>query len=174
MKTPYQVAVILAFLAATACVPAEEAEQATVEAEPAAVEAKPAAVEAEPAAVEAEPAAAEEVEKGVVITAEDQSQRCILALVVTQVDGQEVKEGEPSDRFEFEPGEHTISGYGAGDPSLCATFSGENGIPIPEGERIGESALKLNVEPGKVYYLGVDVRSTDKSRWKVVAWKIKH
>ena len=120
-------------------------------------------------------AAGEEAATGLVVTSEDQSQRCILALVVTEVNGQAIEEGQPSDRFEFEPGQHTVSGYGGGDPSQCATFAAEGGLPVPgEGERIGESTLKLNVEAGKEYYLGVDVRSKDKSRWKVVAWKIKH
>ncbi len=116
---------------------------------------------------------AEEEEKGLVLTFEDQSHRCILGMVVTAVDGRALEEGEPSDRFEFEPGEHTISGYGVGDPAKCATFAADGGLPIPEGP-IGESTLKLDVEPGKEYSLGVDVRSKDTARWRVVAWKIKH
>lgn len=119
-------------------------------------------------------AAEEAVEKGIVLTSEDQSQRCILPLIVTAVDGEEVQEGAPSDRFEFDPGPHSISGYGGGDPSQCATFSAEGGTAVAEGERIGEGTARLNVEAGKEYSLGVDVRSPDRKSWKIVTWKIKH
>lgn len=123
----------------------------------------------------AEEATEKATDKGVVVTSEDASKRCILALVVTAVDGQKVAEGQPTDRFEFEPGPHSISGYGAGDPGQCATFAAEGGLPVPaEGTHIGESTLSLDVEAGKEYFLGVDVRSKDESRWKIVAWKINH
>ncbi|MEJ8567375.1 hypothetical protein [Elongatibacter sediminis] len=116
---------------------------------------------------------AEDAASGIVVTSDDQSQRCILPLVVTAVDGQEVEDGAPTDRFEFEAGTHSISGYGAGDPALCKTFAAEGGLPVPEGP-IGQSTLKFNVEAGKAYYLGVDVRSDNTDRWKIVTWKIKH
>ncbi len=122
----------------------------------------------------AAPLAAEDAEKGVVVTSEDLSQRCIMALVVTAVDGTEVDDTDASGRFEFEPGVHSISGYAGGDPSQCETFAAEGGVALAEGQRIGESTLKLDVEAGKEYYLGVDTRSKDQSRWKIVAWKINH
>lgn len=118
--------------------------------------------------------AASDAEFGLVVTSEDLSERCILSVVVTAVDGKEVKETDVTDRFEFEPGQHSISGYGGVDPSLCATFAGESPVVLTDGERIGESTLKFPVEAGKEYYLGVDVRSTDRSKWKIVTWKVVH
>jgi len=109
-----------------------------------------------------------------VITNEGLSERCILSTVVTAVDGKQVTATDKTDTFEFEPGEHSISGYGGVDPTKCATFTGENAVAITEGERIGESTLKFTVVAGKTYYTGVDVRKADKSSWKLVVWQIKH
>ena len=109
-----------------------------------------------------------------VITNEGMSERCMLATVVTAVDGKEVTATDKTDSFEFEPGEHSISGYAGPDPSKCATFTGDNPVALTEGEHIGQSTLKFTVEAGKTYYTGVDVRKADKSTWKVVIWQIKH
>jgi hypothetical protein len=109
-----------------------------------------------------------------VITNEGLSERCILATVVTAVDGKEVTATDKTDTFEFEPGEHSISGYGGLDPTKCATFSGDNPVAITEGEHIGQSTLKFTVVAGKTYYTGVDVRKADKNTWKLVVWQIKH
>jgi hypothetical protein len=118
-------------------------------------------------------ASAEEGATGVVVTTEGLSERCILTLVLTSVDGEEV-DAESSGTFDLEPGPHHFGGYAGDDPTLCATFNDENAIAISEGDRIGEGEMTLNVAAGKEYYLGVDVRSRDKSKWKIVAWKIKH
>ena len=118
-------------------------------------------------------ASAEEGETGVVVTTEGLSERCILTLVLTSVDGEEV-DAESSGSYELEPGPHRFGGYAGDDPSLCATFTDENAVTVTEDERIGEGEMTLNVAAGKEYYLGVDVRSRDKSKWKIVAWKIKH
>lgn len=183
MRIPYRYAMAAFLLAASATACSQETSAPPAEANPAPEQPAPATPEpaqqtqAKPEPAKAPPpqkAPAEEPKTGIVVTSEDASSRCILPLVVTAVDGTAVAEGQPSDRFEFEPGEHTFAGYGAGDPSQCATFAAEGGLPIPEGGRIGEGTLQLNVEAGKEYYLGVDVRSKDESRWKVVAWKIKH
>jgi hypothetical protein len=117
---------------------------------------------------------ADDAEKAVVITSEHLAQRCILSVIVTAVDGVPVKDTDPSGRYEFEPGEHSISGYGGDDPSLCSTLAGEDAVEVAEGDRIGDSTLKFDVVAGKSYWLGIDVRSKDKSSWKVVTWKIHH
>jgi hypothetical protein len=114
-----------------------------------------------------------------VITNEGWSERCILATVVTAVDGKEVTATDKTDVLELEPGEHSISGYsisgyGGTDPTKCATFTGDNPVAIAEGEHIGQSTLKYAFEAGKTYYTGVDARKADKSTWKVVVWQIKH
>jgi len=117
---------------------------------------------------------AEDPEMAVVVTSEHLAQRCVLSVVVTAVDGVEVKDSDQTGRFEFEPGEHTVSGYGGDDPSLCANFNGEDAVEIAEGERMGESTATFEVVAGKTYYLGVDVRKKDKGTWKIVTWKINH
>jgi len=109
-----------------------------------------------------------------VVTNEGLSEHCILATVVTAVDGKEVKATDKTDTFEFAPGEHSISGYGGVDPTKCATFAGDKPVTITAGEHIGQSTLKFTVVAGKTYYTGVDVRKADKSTWKVVVWQIKH
>ena len=118
-------------------------------------------------------AVAEDAEKGIVVTSEGLSERCVLTLVLTGVDGKALEEGDTTTTFELDPGPHSFSGYGGEDPSVCATLSGENAIKIEEGERIGEGEVTVNVVAGTEYYLGVDVRSRDKSKWNVVAWKVK-
>jgi len=134
-----------------------------------------AAAKAEAAATEAAAATEEaEVETGLVVTSEGLPERCILPLVLTAVDGKAVDEADATGRFELEPGPHSFSGYGTEGTELCATFTGENPVVIAEGDRIGESSLTVDVVKKKEYYLGIDVRSKDKSKWKIVTWKIKH
>lgn len=159
MKIPFRQVLAFALMAGSASALAQESAEPSAPAPQAAAAAK---------------APAEKPKTGLVVTSEDASARCMLPLVVTAVDGKPIAEGQTSDRFEFEPGEHSLSGYGAGDPGKCATFAAEGGLPIPEGGQIGESTLKLNVEAGKEYYLAMDVRSKDKAHWKVVVWKLNH
>ena len=169
MKIPFRQVLALALMAGSASALAQES---AAQAAPA-----PQAAAAEQAPAQKAPAGkapAEKPKTGLVVTSEDASARCMLPLVVTAVDGKPIAEGQPADRFEFEPGEHSLSGYGAGDPGKCATVAAEGGLPIPEGGQIGESTLKLNVEAGKEYYLAMDVRSKDKALWKVVVWKLNH
>lgn len=126
------------------------------------------------AEAEAAATAEAEVEKGLVVTSEGLPERCILPLVLTAVDGEAVEEADTTGRFELDPGPHSFSGYGSEGTELCATFTGENPVAIAEGDRIGESSLTVDVVNKKEYYLGIDVRSKDKSKWKIVTWKIKH
>jgi hypothetical protein len=164
MKIPFRQVLAFALMAGSGSALGQES------AAPAAPAPQAAAAEQAPA----EKAPAEKPKTGLVVTSEDASARCMLPLVVTAVDGKPIAEGQPSDQFEFEPGEHSLSGYGAGDPGKCATFAADGGLPIPEGGQVGESTLKLNVEAGKEYYLAMDVRSKDKSHWRVVVWKLNH
>lgn len=134
-----------------------------------------AATEEETAApAEAAATAESEVEKGLVVTSEGLPERCILPLVLTAVDGEAVDEADATGRFELDPGPHTFSGYGVEGTEVCATFAGENPVAITEGDHIGESSITVDVVDKKEYYLGIDVRSKDKSKWKIVTWKIKH
>ena len=114
------------------------------------------------------------VEKGLVVTSEGLPERCILPVVLTSVDGEAVDEADAAGRFELDPGSHSFAGYGGVGTELCATFAGENPVPIAAGDRIGESSVTVDVASSKEYYLGIDVRSKDKSKWKIVTWKIKH
>jgi len=112
-------------------------------------------------------------EKGLVVTTEGLPERCILPLILTSVDGEAVDE-TTTGRFELDPGPHSFAGYATEGTELCATFTGENPIAVQEGAHIGESTTTVDVVAKKEYYLGVDVRSKDKSKWKIVTWKIKH
>lgn len=146
MKKPYRITLAAALLFGAAGTFAQEAQQAEE---------------------------AEQAETAMVFASEGALQRCMLPVVVTSIDGEEVTEG--SDSFELEAGSHTITGYGYGDASQCATFSGDDGLPVPgEDARVGESTLKLDLEAGKKYFLGIDVRSKDTSNWKLVVWKLIH
>lgn len=150
---------------------AAEAAKAAAPAAPAKPEAAEAAAPAEAAKTEAPP----EPTTGTVVTDQGWVERCILAMVVTAVDGVAITDADPVEKIEFEPGEHTVSGYANDeDRSPCATFSGDKAVVVPEGTKIGESTVTVNVVAGKEYFLGVDVRSTDQKKWKVVTWKINH
>lgn len=118
--------------------------------------------------------AEEKVKPGVVVTSEDASQRCMLPLVVTAVDGKKLKDTQSSGRFEFEPGKHSVTGYGGGNPTMCASFAAKHSKLATEGAMLGASTLNLDVISGKEYFLAIDIRSDDPAKWKMVAWKIKH
>jgi hypothetical protein len=110
----------------------------------------------------------------VVVTAIDMSQNCILPLVVTAVDGKELGSTDPSGRFEFEAGEHTISGYAGGNPASCSSFSsGVQRYQAAHGGKLGEGSVTIDVEAGKEYNLGVDIRSREPAEWEMKVWKIK-
>jgi hypothetical protein len=47
----------------------------------------------------------------------------------------------------------------------------DNPVAITEGDHIG-SSITVDVVSRKKYYLGIDMRSRDKSKWKIVTWKI--
>jgi hypothetical protein len=108
-------------------------------------------------------------EPGVVITSEGLVEKCILPLVVTKLDGEDLE--EDAGRYEFESGSHSFSGYSQGDFSACATIATAGlGADSP----IGEGSTTVTVPAGKEYYLGLDVRKSDPATWKIVTWRINH
>ncbi len=114
--------------------------------------------------------AAAEPEPGVVVTSEGLVERCILPLVITKVDGEDVE--EDAGRYEFEAGSsHSFSGYAQGDFGTCATIADAKlGADSP----IGEGTTTVSVPAGKEYFLGLDVRKSDPKTWKIVTWRINH
>lgn len=114
-------------------------------------------------------AAEAEAEPAVVITNEGLVERCILPLMITEVDGEAIE--EDAGRYEFDAGSKTFSGYAQGDFSACATIADAGlGADSP----IGSGTTTVNVPAGKEYFLGLDVRKADKKTWKVVTWRINH
>lgn len=114
-------------------------------------------------------AAEAEAEPAVVITNEGLVERCILPLMITEVDGEAIE--EDAGRYEFEAGSKTFSGYAQGDFSACATIADAGlGADSP----IGSGTTTVSVPAGKEYFLGLDVRKADKKTWKVVTWRINH
>lgn len=105
----------------------------------------------------------------VVITNEGLLDRCILPLVITKVNGEDVE--EDTGRYEFEAGSQSFSGYAQGDFAECETIANAGlGADSP----IGEGTTTVNVPSGKEYYLGLDVRKSDPGTWKIVTWRINH
>jgi hypothetical protein len=112
---------------------------------------------------------APEAEPSVVVTSEGLVERCILPLVITEVDGEELE--EDAGRYEFADGSHSFSGYAQGDFSACPTIA-EAGLGADSP--IGEGSTTVNVPAGKEYFLGLDVRKADPKTWKIVTWRINH
>lgn len=113
--------------------------------------------------------AAVEPEPGVVITTDGLVERCILPVVITEVDGEAIE--EDAGRYEFMSGAHTFSGYSQGDFSVCKTIADAGlGADSP----IGEGTITVTVPNGKEYFLGLDVRKADPKTWKIVTWRINH
>lgn len=110
-----------------------------------------------------------EAEPAVVVTSEGLVEKCILPLVITQVDGENLD--EDAGRYEFDAGNHSFSGYAQGDFSACATIA-EAGLGAESP--IGEGSTTVNVPAGKEYFLGLDVRKADPKTWKIVTWRINH
>ena len=110
-----------------------------------------------------------EAEPAVVITNEGLVERCILPLVITEVDGEAVE--NDTGRYEFEAGSRTFSGYAQGDFTACATIAE---AALGADSPIGDGTTTVSVPAGKAYYLGLDVRKADTSTWKVVTWRIDH
>ena len=113
-------------------------------------------------------AAEAEAKPAVVVTDKGLVERCILPLVITEVDGEAV---EDAGRYEFEAGSKSFSGYAQGDFAACATIADAGlGADSP----IGSGSATVSVPAGKAYYLGLDVRKSDPKTWKVVTWRIDH
>lgn len=111
-----------------------------------------------------------EPEPSIVVTSEGLVERCILPLVITEIDGEAVE--EDAGRYEFSDGKsHSFRGYAQGDFTACATIADAGlGADSP----IGEGSTSVTVPAGKAYFLGLDVRKADRSTWKVVTWRINH
>ena len=95
-------------------------------------------------------------------------ERCILPLVITEVDGEAV---EDAGRYEFVAGSKSFSGYAQGDFAACGTIADAG---LGADNPIGSGSTTVNVPEGKAYYLGLDVRKADPKTWKVVTWRIDH
>ncbi len=117
---------------------------------------------------EATDAEAPEAEPAVVVTNQGLVERCILPLVITEVDGEAV---EDTGRYEFEAGSKSFSGYAQGDFSACATIADAG---LGDDNPIGNGSTTADVPAGKTHYLGLDVRKADPKTWKVVTWRIDH
>lgn len=113
-------------------------------------------------------AAEAEARPAVVVTNMGLVERCILPLVITEVDGEAV---EDAGRYEFEAGSKSFSGYAQGDFASCATIADAG---LGEDNPIGSGSTTVDVPSGKAYYLGLDVRKADPKTWKVVTWRIDH
>lgn len=108
-------------------------------------------------------------EPAIVVTSEGLVERCILPLVVTTVDGEELE--DDSGRYELEAGDHSFSGYAQGDFSACETIATAG---IGADRIVAKGSATVNVPAGKEYFLGMDVRKTDPATWRIVTWKINH
>jgi hypothetical protein len=113
-------------------------------------------------------AAETEAEPAVVVTNMGLVERCILPLVITEVDGEAV---DDAGRYEFEAGSKSFNGYAQGDFAACATIADAG---LGADNPIGSGSTTVNVPAGKAYYLGLDVRKADPKTWKVVTWRIDH
>ena len=118
---------------------------------------------------EASAEAPPELEPAIVVTNEGLVERCILPIVVTQVNGEAME--EDAGRYEFEAGSQSFSGFAQGDFSACETI-GDSGVGADSP--IGEGSVTVDVPAGKEYYLGLDVRKSDPNTWKIVTWRINH
>lgn len=111
----------------------------------------------------------EAANSALIVTSEGWLERCMLPLVITSVDGEEISE-DPG-RYELEAGSHSFKGYAKGDFTACETIAAAG---IGADEVVGEGSVTVDIPAGKDYYLGLDVRKPDRSTWRIVTWKISH
>jgi len=101
---------------------------------------------------------------GQVITSVDLPGQFLYAVKINKVDGQEI----PSRRGAvwLKPGRHEINAVN--DGSVSRSF-----IPGLAGDRTvpSDKPLVLDVEAGKVYYVGMKADGGRRENWELVVWK---
>jgi hypothetical protein len=110
-------------------------------------------------------------ETGIVITNEGMVEKCILPLVITEVDGKAVE--KDSGHYELAAGKHTFNGHAReGDYMACETIVAVN---LSADGLVGSgSSTTIDLPAGKEYFLGFDLRKQDPKTWKIVTWRINH
>lgn len=99
-----------------------------------------------------------------IVTSMSNGAQCISPVHIKRIDGKEVAVNRGG--FELEPGRHVMSGTTLIDTSMCPVL----GRPKPNDNT---PPLEADFEAGKTYWVGFDHKSSDRSEWKYVIWKIQ-
>lgn len=101
---------------------------------------------------------------GQVITSVDLPGQYLYAVKINKVDGQEIPARRSS--VWLKPGRHEIGTVDASplSRSFIPGLAGDRSVPSSD-------PLVLNVEAGKIYYVGLKADSGRRGDWKLVVWK---
>jgi len=109
------------------------------------------------------PAAIAVGEKALVFTGIEKPDQCLSSVVIREIDGRETVTG--SQRFELEPGTHTMNGHANINTTFCAVAGNGEGPGVPD--------LQAEFEAGKTYYIGLDHSSGNRDEWELIVWKVE-
>ena len=102
--------------------------------------------------------------KAKIVTSLENPAKCISAVHVNNIDGQEVQVQKLG--FDIDAGTHTMLGRAIINTSFCKVMGRGSGV-----ERI--EPLEADFEAGSTYYVGFDHSSKSRSDWKLVIWKVE-
>jgi hypothetical protein len=97
-----------------------------------------------------------------VVTSFSKAAKCISAVHVTKIDGEEATVQRMG--FDLEPGTHTLNARAVVDTSFCNVVGPDTGSNP-------NAPIEHTFEAGKTYYLGFDHSATLRKDWKLVVWK---
>ncbi len=103
---------------------------------------------------------------GLVITSVDREADNIYSVYAVAVNGRELARRENA--LWLKPGEHSIK-------AINKTELNRSFVSGLRGDRSRESIepLRLNVEAGKIYYVGLHADGGSRSDWKLVVWQVE-
>jgi len=102
--------------------------------------------------------------KAKIVTSLENPAKCISAVHINNIDGQEVQVQRLG--FDIEPGTHTMLGRTIINTSFCKVMGRGSGV-----ERI--EPLEADFQAGSTYYVGFDHSSTSRKDWKLVIWRVE-
>ena len=103
-------------------------------------------------------------EKAKIVTSLENPAKCISAVHINNIDGQEVQVQKLG--FDIDPGTHTMLGRTIINTSFCKVMGRGSGV-----EKI--EPLEADFEAGNTYYVGFDHSSRSRKDWKLVIWMVE-